>query len=82
MSPSLDERCAALFREHRVEAFGGVFHVPDTESYPALFAWDSGYHALSLLHLDADLALEELTTLYRANRLPNGLRNSTCQSPS
>ena len=65
-------RCSALFRGHRVEAFGGTFHVPDRDTYPALFAWDSGYHALSLLHLEPDDAVEELTTLYRANRLPDG----------
>jgi hypothetical protein len=70
---SLRDRCATLFREHRVNAFGGTFHVPNNESYPALFAWDSGYHALSLLNLDPDAAVEELTTLYRANRLPDGL---------
>ncbi len=70
---SLDERCAALFRDHRIEAFGGSFHVPNSESYPALFAWDSGYHALALLHVEPDAAVEELTTLYRANRLPDGL---------
>ncbi len=73
MPTSLSARCSALFRDHRVEAFGGTFHVPDRDSYPALFGWDSGYHALSLLHLDPDAALEELTTLYRANRLPDGL---------
>jgi hypothetical protein len=69
----LKDRCSALFDEHRVQAFGGTFHVPNRESYPALFAWDSGYHALSLLHLDADAAIEELATVYRANRLPDGL---------
>jgi len=69
----LEDRCSTLFRDHRVEAFGGAFHVPDRDSYPALFAWDSGYHALSLLHLDPVAAVEELTTLYRANRLPDGL---------
>ncbi len=73
MRVRLMERCSALFRDHRVEAFGGTFHVPDRQSYPALFAWDSGYHALSLLHLEPDSAVEELTTLYRANRLPDGL---------
>ncbi len=73
MATSLEDRCTALFRAHRVSAFGGAFHVPDRDSYPALFAWDSGYHALSLLHLDPGAALEELTTLYRANRLPDGL---------
>ncbi len=70
---SLEDRCAELLRDHEVEAFGGTFHVPDRDSYPALFAWDSGYHALSLLHLDPDIAVEELTTLYGANRLPDGL---------
>ena len=73
MAPTFEDRCSALFRDHRIEAFGGVFHVPNRESYPALFAWDSGYHALSLLHLDPDVATEELATLYGANRLPDGL---------
>ena len=69
----LKHRCSALFRSHEVQDFGGTFHVPDNDRYPALFAWDSGYHALSLLHLEPDAAIEELTTLYRANRLPDGL---------
>ena len=73
MTAGLKDRCAELFRDHRVEAFGGTFHVPDRDSYPALFAWDSGYHALSLLHVEPDAAVEELTTLYGANRLPDGL---------
>ncbi len=73
MPLSLEERCSAVFRDHRIQAFGGTFHVPNRESYPALFAWDSGYHALSLLHLDPDAAVEELATLYRASRLPDGL---------
>lgn len=73
METSLTQRCSALFRDHRVEAFGGAIHVPDLTRYPALFCWDSGYHALALLHLDPDAAVEELTTLYRANGLPDGL---------
>ena len=70
---SLEHRCSTLFRSHEVHGFGGSFHVPDSDRYPALFAWDSGYHALSLLHFEPDAAIEELTTLYRANRLPDGL---------
>jgi hypothetical protein len=73
VSVTLRDRCAALFRDHRIEAFGGTFHVPDRDTYPALFAWDSGYHALSLVHLDPAIAVEEIQTLYRANRLPDGL---------
>ncbi len=50
-----------------------MFHVPDIVRYPALFAWDSGYHALAVRHFDRDLALGELETLYRSNGLANGL---------
>ncbi len=69
----LKQACTAMFARHRVAAFGGAFHVPDVSRYPALFAWDSGYHALCLRHLDLSLALHELSTLYQANVLPNGL---------
>ena len=69
----LEQASAALFERHRISAFGGEFHVPDLNRYPALFAWDSGYHALSMLHLDPSVAVRELTTLYRANLLPDGL---------
>jgi hypothetical protein len=69
----VEHACAALFEEHRVSAFGGEFHVPDRNRYPALFAWDSGYHALCTRHLRPDLARRELSTLYRANTLPDGL---------
>ena len=67
------EACLAMFAQHRVAAFDGRFHVPDVSRYPALFAWDSGYHALCLRHLDPDLALQEISTLYAANTLPSGL---------
>jgi hypothetical protein len=69
----LNEACAAMFARHRVVAFDGAFHVPDVSRYPALFAWDSGYHALCLRHLDPHVAQRELSTLYRANALPGGL---------
>lgn len=69
----LESRCRELFAAHRRTAFDGAFSVPSLASYPCLFAWDSGYHALALRHLDRDLAVEELRTLYAANQLPNGL---------
>jgi hypothetical protein len=62
-----------MFERHRVTGFGGVFHVPDVRTYPALFAWDSGYHALATRHFDPTLAAAELSTLYRSNLLPDGL---------
>ncbi|CAN5165583.1 hypothetical protein BH20ACT9_BH20ACT9_14060 [soil metagenome] len=62
-----------LFAGLRVHAFGGVFHVPARDTYPALFAWDSAYHALALAPLDPRLAAAELRTLFASNRLPDGL---------
>ena len=69
----IKEACVSMFAQHRVVAFNGVFHVPDVTRYPALFGWDSGYHALCLRHLDLRLALQELSTLYSANVLPGGV---------
>ncbi len=65
--------CRSMFEQHRVTAFDGVFHVPDVTTYPALFAWDSGYHALATRHFDPVLAAAELSTLYRSNLRPDGL---------
>lgn len=69
----LPSACRDMFRRHRVEAFGGVFHVPAAAQYPCLYAWDSGYHALSLRHLDRQAAATELRTLYAANTMATGL---------
>lgn len=62
-----------MFAGHRVEAFGGSFHVPARGQYPCLYAWDSGYHALALRHFDRAAAVGELSTLYRANTVETGL---------
>ena len=69
----LEAACRGMFRRHRVEAFGGAFHVPAAVEYSCLFSWDSGYHALALRHLDRDAALSELRTLYAANTTEQGL---------
>lgn len=62
--------------ERLVEASGDVFalnevddgdifyHMPSYHHYPSLFAWDSGFHAAALSHLDADKAARELETLF------------------
>lgn len=73
MTDALAEACRAMFARHRVAAFGGVFHVPAAREYACLFAWDSGYHALALRHLDRSVAKAELSVLYAANALPDGL---------
>jgi hypothetical protein len=68
----LERGCREVFEGNRRNAFGGNFHLLSAESFPALLAQESGYHALALRHLDLDLALEELRTAYRANGLDGG----------
>ncbi len=68
----LERRCAELFESHRVEEWGGCFHLAD-RSVPCLRSWDSGYHALALRHLDSSLAEAELRSLYDASQLEDGL---------
>jgi hypothetical protein len=62
-----------MFARHRVEAFGGAFHLPAAREYSCLFAWDSGYHAIAARHLDRAVALAEIRTLYAANTTLDGL---------
>lgn len=67
------QSCREMFAQHRVEAFGGAIHVPASREYSCVFAWDSGYHALALRHIDRAAALEELSTLYAANLNDDGM---------
>ena len=69
----LEARCREMFRSHRVEGFGGTFHVPHPTAYPSLRSWDSGYHALTLQHSELQIAQAELRTLYSANQREDGL---------
>ena len=69
----LTDACRDMFARHRVEAFGGAFHLPAAREYSCLFAWDSGYHAISSRHFDRAAALEEIRTLYAANTTLDGL---------
>lgn len=65
--------CVEMFQRHRVEAFGGVFHLPAADEYNCLFAWDSAYHALALQHIDLSSADAELDILFEANTASDGL---------
>lgn len=69
----LGKACREMFAAHQVTAFGEQFHVPAAREYSCLFAWDSGYHALALRHLDPRLAEQELGALFRANTCSDGL---------
>jgi hypothetical protein len=68
----LESRCTELFQAHRVEEWGGSFHLAD-RSVPCIRSWDCGYHALALRHLEPSLAEAELRSLYGASQLEEGL---------
>jgi hypothetical protein len=73
--------CVEMFQRHRVEAFGGVFHLPAADEYNCLFAWDSAYHALALQHIDLAVAEAELKILYEANTASDGLLSHERPAP-
>lgn len=53
-----------VFETNRVEAEMGLFHLPSAETYRSFFAWDSGWNVIALAHLDAEVAYQELETLF------------------
>ncbi len=65
----------ALFEESRrvlelneVDEGEVYYHMPSYRHYPSLFGWDSGFHAVAMLHIDALKAARELETLFRQVR--------------
>ncbi len=54
---------AKVMEGSRVESELGMFHAPSASTYRAFFAWDSGWNIISMMHLDAEQALEELATV-------------------
>lgn len=44
------------------------YHMPSLHHYPSLFGWDSGFHAVAMLHIDPGKAARELETLFRQVR--------------
>jgi Mannosylglycerate hydrolase MGH1-like glycoside hydrolase domain len=50
---------------NEVDISGDYYHMPNWRHYPSLFAWDSAYHAVTMLHLNPEKARRELETLFR-----------------
>lgn len=53
-----------VYRRNEVDIEGAYFHMPSSEFYPSLFAWDSGFQAVAMMHLDVEKAKRELETLF------------------
>jgi hypothetical protein len=54
-----------VFALNEVDLGDIYYHMPNHDHYPSLFAWDSGFHAAAMSHLDAVKAQRELETLFR-----------------
>ncbi len=52
-----------VYGANRVDMPGAFYHMPSRRIYTSLFAWDSGWHAIAMLHLDPEMAAAELATL-------------------
>jgi glycogen debranching enzyme len=54
-----------VFALNLVDQDDVYYHMPSHHHYPSLFAWDSGFHAAAMCHIDAAAAARELETLFR-----------------
>lgn len=53
-----------VFEQNEVDTGTAYFHMPSAEFYPSLFAWDSGFQSVVMVHLDLEKAKRELETLF------------------
>lgn len=60
-----------VFAKNRVNIQGYSFHMPSSGSYPSLFAWDSGWHAIAMTRIDPKIAASEIEFLL-LQQMPDG----------
>ena len=53
------------YSANEVDAGSDYYHMPQSHFYPSFFAWDSGFNAVAMLHVDPARSLRELETLFR-----------------
>ncbi len=64
----LVEESRHVFAVNEVDEGDIYYHMPSRHHYPSLFAWDSGFHAAAMSHIDPAKAARELETLFRQVR--------------
>jgi len=60
----LVKEASRVFEVNEVEREDIYYHMPSRHHYPSLFAWDSGFHAAAMCHLEVEKAARELETLF------------------
>jgi len=67
----LKELAEKVYEGNRVKMGDYVFHMPSHGSYPSLFAWDSGWHTITMSRIEPGLAESELEFLVN-QQMPDG----------
>jgi glycogen debranching enzyme len=60
----LKDESLRVFASNEVDQGEIYYHMPSHDHYPSLFAWDSGFHAVAMSHMDPKKAGRELGTLF------------------
>ncbi len=68
-----EKRCRDLLPSLRREAHGLRFHVATIDGPAVMSSWTSAHLALALRHVDPDVALSELRSLYSGCQRDDGL---------
>lgn len=59
------EEAIRVYNKSEVDLGYDYYHMPSAHFYPSLFAWDSGFHSITMLHIDEVKAQRELETLFK-----------------
>ncbi len=65
---ALREESRRVFALNEVDEGDIYYHMPSFHHYSSLFAWDSGFHAVAMCHIEPSKAARELETLFRQVR--------------
>lgn len=61
---AIEREAERVYASNEVDTGTEYYHMPSARTYPSLFAWDSAYHAITMLHLDPGRAQRELETVF------------------
>lgn len=59
------EQTRSAYAANEVDIGTEYYHMPQSSFYPSFFAWDSGFNAVAMMHVDPARAKRELETLFR-----------------
>ncbi len=64
MRRTIAREASRVFSLNEVDTGTEYYHMPNARIYPSLFAWDSAYNSIAMLHLDPERSKRELETVF------------------